>query len=291
MEIGLLFANSGPFSTPERLGHLAQTAERCGIESIWTVEHVVIPQDYKSTYPYSPSGRIPGGDEVPIPDPLLPLAYAAALTTRLRLATGIVILPLRHPLYVAKELATLDVLSHGRMIFGVGSGWLREEFESLGLDFDSRGARTDEAIEAIRVLWRESSSRFAGKHFNFGPVKSFPKPVHKGGVPIHIGGHSKAAARRAARLGDGFFPMEPEPQPWVNRPCSTQAGPLARCGHPAPVPHPCKAAISHENSRSAPPTAAAWHALTGNARELPQWQSPSPPTGDRRPAWPELPQD
>ena len=210
MEIGLLFANSGPFSTPERLGHLAQTAERCGIESIWTVEHVVIPQDYKSTYPYSPSGRIPGGDEVQIPDPLLPLAYAAALTTRLRLATGIVILPQRHPLYVAKELATLDVLSHGRMIFGVGSGWLREEFESLGLDFDSRGARTDEAIEAIRVLWRESSSRFAGKHFNFGPVKSFPKPVHKGGVPIHIGGHSKAAARRAARLGDGFFPMEPD---------------------------------------------------------------------------------
>jgi len=210
MKIGLMFANSGPFSSPERFGHLAQTAERCGIESIWTVEHVVIPEGYKSAYPYSPSGKIPGSEEVPIPDPLLPLAYAAALTTKIKLATGVVILPQRHPLYVAKELATLDVLSHGRVIFGVGSGWLREEFESLGLDFDSRGARTDEAIQAIRVLWRESSSRFAGKHFSFGPVKSFPKPVQKGGIPVHIGGHSKAAARRAARLGDGFFPMEPD---------------------------------------------------------------------------------
>ncbi len=210
MKIGIMFANSGPFSSPERFGHLAQTAERCGIESIWTVEHVVIPEGYKSAYPYSSSGKIPGSEDVPIPDPLLPLAYAAALTTKIKLATGVVILPQRHPLYVAKELATLDVLSHGRVIFGVGSGWLREEFESLGLDFDSRGSCTDEAIQAIRVLWRESSSRFAGKHFNFGPVKSFPKPVQKGGIPVHIGGHSRPAARRAARLGDGFFPMEPD---------------------------------------------------------------------------------
>ena len=208
MKIGISYANAGPFVQPERLSHLAETADRCGFESIWTVEHVVIPEGYKSTYPYAASGKIPGGEDVPIPDPLLPLAYAAARTTKLKLATGIVILPQRHPLYVAKELATLDVLSGGRMIFGIGSGWLREEFDSLGLDFGSRGSRTDEAIEAVRVLWREDSSRFEGKHFNFGPVKSFPKPVQKGGVPIHIGGHSKAAARRAARLGDGFFPME-----------------------------------------------------------------------------------
>jgi len=211
MKIGLSYANAGPFISPERLGHLAQTAERCGIESIWTVEHVVIPENYKSTYPYSSSGKLPGSEDVPIPDPLLPLAFAAALTSTLKLATGILILPQRHPLYVAKELATLDVLSRGRMILGIGSGWLREEFDSLGLDFDSRGSRTNEAIEAIRTLWREGSSRFAGKHFNFGPVKSFPKPVQKGGVPVHIGGHSKAAARRAARLGDGFFPMELDP--------------------------------------------------------------------------------
>jgi len=211
MKIGLMFANSGPFSSPDLFGHMAQTAECCGIESIWTVEHVAIPLGYKSIYPYSSSGRIPGSEDVPIPDPLMPLAYAAALTNRIKLATGVVILPQRHPLYVAKELATLDVLSRGRVIFGVGSGWLKEEFDSLGLDFHARGARTDEAIAAMRAVWRDDPSSYAGKHFSFGPLKSFPKPVQKGGVPIHIGGHSQAAARRAARLGDGFFPMVRNP--------------------------------------------------------------------------------
>jgi probable F420-dependent oxidoreductase len=211
MKLGLMFANSGPFSAPDLLAHLAQTAERCGFESIWTVEHVVIPQDYKSPYPYTPTGRIPGGEDVPIPDPLLPLAYAAALTKTLKLGTGVMILPQRHPLYVAKEVATLDVLSGGRALLGIGSGWLKEEFDALGLDFRTRGARTDEAIQSLRVLWRDAASTFHGRHFDFGPVKSFPKPVQVGGVPIHVGGHSNAAARRAGRLGDGFFPALAEP--------------------------------------------------------------------------------
>ncbi|MGH7949407.1 MAG: LLM class F420-dependent oxidoreductase [Candidatus Binataceae bacterium] len=206
MKLGLMFANSGPFSNPEMLAHLATTAERCGFESIWTVEHVVIPQDYKSPYPYSPTGKIPGGEDVDIPDPLLPLAFAAAVTRKLKLATGILILPQRHPLYVAKEIATLDKLSNGRVVFGIGSGWLKEEFDSLGLDFHKRGAMTDEAIQALRILWSDNAASFSGKHFKFGPVKMFPKPVQKGGVPIVIGGHSRAAARRAGRLGDGFFP-------------------------------------------------------------------------------------
>lgn len=206
MKIGLMFANSGPFSNPALLAHLATTAERCGVESLWTVEHVVIPQGYKSPYPYSASGKIPGGEDVSIPDPLLPLAFAAALTKTIKLATGVLILPQRHPLYVAKEVATLDVLSAGRAILGIGSGWLEEEFTSLGLDFHTRGARTDEAIKSLRALWSDGASSFHGKHFNFGPVKCFPKPVQKPGVPIHIGGHSPAAARRAGRYGDGFFP-------------------------------------------------------------------------------------
>jgi len=194
------------------MAHLAQAAERFGFESIWTVEHVVIPQDYQSPYPYSPSGKIPGSEEVPIPDPLLPLAYAAAITKTLRLGTGVMILPQRHPLYVAKEVATLDVLSSGRVILGIGSGWLKEEFDSLGLDFHQRGARTDEAIKSLRALWSpEAASSFRGKHFSFGPVKCFPKPVQKGGVPIVIGGHSPAAAKRAGRYGDGFFPAIAEP--------------------------------------------------------------------------------
>ena len=201
-----MFVNSGPFSNPALLAHLAVTAERCGVESMWTVEHVVIPQDYKSPYPYSSSGKIPGGEDVSIPDPLLPLAFAAAVTKTIELATGVLILPQRHPLYVAKEAATLDVLSGGRAILGIGSGWLEEEFSSLGLDFHTRGARTDESIKSLRALWSEDSASFHGKHFNFGPVKCYPKPVQKGGVPIHIGGHSPAAAKRAGRYGDGFFP-------------------------------------------------------------------------------------
>jgi probable F420-dependent oxidoreductase len=206
MKLGLMFVNSGPFSNPALLAHLAVTAERCGVESMWTVEHVVIPQDYKSPYPYSSSGKIPGGEDVSIPDPLLPLAFAAAVTKTIKLATGVLILPQRHPLYVAKEAATLDVLSGGRAILGIGSGWLEEEFSSLGLDFHTRGARTDESIKSLRALWSEDSASFHGKHFNFGPVKCFPKPIQKGGVPIHIGGHSPAAAKRAGRYGDGFFP-------------------------------------------------------------------------------------
>ncbi len=205
MKFGLMFINSGPFSDHELLAHLAQTAEQCGFESLWTVEHVVIPKDYQSPYPYSKTGKIPGGEDVAIPDPLLPLSFVAAITKTIRLATGVVILPQRHPLYLAKEIATLDLLSGGRVILGVGSGWLKEEFDALGLDFKTRGPRTNEAIQAMRACWREDPSNFHGKHFDFGPLRSFPKPPG-GTVPIHIGGHSQAAAKRAGRLGDGFFP-------------------------------------------------------------------------------------
>jgi probable F420-dependent oxidoreductase len=205
MKFGLMFVNSGPFSNHELLAHLAKTAEQCGFESLWTVEHVVIPKDYQSPYPYSKSGKIPGGEDVPIPDPLLPLSFAAALTKRINLATGVIILPQRHPLYLAKEIATLDLLSGGRVILGVGSGWLKEEFDALGLDFRTRGARTDEAIQAMRTCWRDDPSNFHGQQFNFGPVRAYPKPANSN-VPIHIGGHSPAAAKRAVRLGDGFFP-------------------------------------------------------------------------------------
>lgn len=206
MKFGLMFVNSGPFSNPDLLAHLAVTAENCGFESLWTVEHVVIPKGYQTPYPYSKDGKIPGGEDVAIPDPLLPLGFVAALTKKVRLATGVMILPQRHPLYVAKELATLDLLSGGRTILGIGSGWLKEEFDALGLDFHVRGARTDEAIQALRACLCESPSSFHGKHFNFGPLMSFPKPAQKSGVPVHIGGHSPAAAKRAGRLGDGFFP-------------------------------------------------------------------------------------
>jgi probable F420-dependent oxidoreductase len=206
MKFGIAYANAGPFGYPEPLTHLARTAEEVGIESIWTVEHVVIPVGYQSKYPYDPSGKIPGPENVPIPDPLLPLAFAAAVTKRLRLATGILILPQRHPIYVAKEVATLDVLSGGRVILGIGVGWLSEEFDALGVPFDERAARTRESVRAIRSLWRETPEPFEGRFFRWPALESNPKPVQRPGVPIVVGGHTDLAARRAARYGDGFFP-------------------------------------------------------------------------------------
>jgi probable F420-dependent oxidoreductase len=211
MKLGISFANSGKFSQPELFAELVRDCETFGFESIWTVEHVVIPQPHMP-YPGSRDGRMPGGDDVPIPDPLIPLAYAAALTSRIKLSTGVIILPQRHPLYLAKQLATLDLLSNGRMMVGIGSGWMKEEFDSLQIPFNVRGARTDESIQAIRELWNEPVAGFHGKHFHFHDVKSYPKPLQKGGIPIHIGGHSAAAARRAGRYGDGFFPTLTEPQ-------------------------------------------------------------------------------
>lgn len=206
MKFGLMFANAGPFASPEMLTHLATTAERVGVESIWSVEHVVIPVGYQSTYPYDPSGKIPFPNNVPIPDPLLPLAYAAAVTKKLRLGTGILILPQRHPLYVAKEVATLDLLSGGRALFGIGIGWLEEEFDALGVPFAERAARTAESVRAIRSLWKDDPEPFAGRFYRWGKLESNPKPVQKPGVPIFVGGHTEMSARRAARYGDGFFP-------------------------------------------------------------------------------------
>lgn len=209
MKFGLMFANVGPFGQPEGLVHLAQTAESVGFESLWTVEHVVVPTGYRSQYPYSPDGRMPGADDSPIPDPLIWLAYAAAVTKTIKLATGIIILPQRHPFYVAKEAATLDVLSHGRVVLGVGIGWLEEEFDAVGVPFESRAARTEESIAAIRELWGKGASEYRGKHYSWSSVESNPKPV-QARIPIVIGGHTKSAARRAARVGDGFFPARPD---------------------------------------------------------------------------------
>jgi len=205
MKFGLMFANVGPFGQPEGLTHLAQTAESVGVESLWTVEHVVVPKGYQSQYPYSKDGKMPGTEENPIPDPYVWLAYAAAVTKKIKLATGIIILPQRHPFYVAKESATLDQLSRGRHILGIGIGWLEEEFKALKIPFDKRAAITDESIQALRELWGAEPSAHDGDYYHWPTVESNPKPV-AGKVPIVIGGHTKSAARRAARLGDGFFP-------------------------------------------------------------------------------------
>ena len=206
MKFGMMYANAGPAADPEHAVALAQLCEEAGFESLWTVEHVVVPAAYESQYPYSRDGRMPGGEDVPIPDPLVWLTWAGAHTTRIKLATGILILPQRNPVVLAKEVATLDRLTGGRVLLGVGVGWLREEFDAIGVPFDERGARTDDSIQALRALWTQAEPSYDGRFSSFSRAKSWPKPVQEGGVPIVVGGHSEAAARRAGRLGDGFFP-------------------------------------------------------------------------------------
>jgi probable F420-dependent oxidoreductase len=205
MRVGIMFANVVLFGTPDGAAKMAAAAEKHGIESLWAVEHVVVPQGYESAYPYSNSGKMPGGESSPIPDPLAWIAHVAALTERVRLCTGILILPQRNPVVLAKECATIDVLSGGRLTLGVGIGWLREEFEAIGVPFPERVERTEEHVAALRALWSQDES-FEGRFTSFHQARSYPKPVQPGGVPIVIGGHTKAAARRAGRIGDGFFP-------------------------------------------------------------------------------------
>jgi probable F420-dependent oxidoreductase len=205
MKFGVMFANVGPFAQPEAAAAFGQAAEEAGFESLWTVEHVVVPVGYESAYPYSPDGRMPAPDDLDLPDPLIWLTWVAANTRHLRLATGILILPQRNPVVTAKEVATLDVLSGGRVELGVGVGWLAEEFDVLGVPFEQRGRRTDEYIEVLRTLWTEDVASYDGSFVRFDQVVSRPRPA-QGTVPITIGGHTEAAARRAGRLGDGFFP-------------------------------------------------------------------------------------
>ena len=196
----------GVASDPAWMRAFAQHAEAAGFESVLAVEHVAVPVGYESRYPYSDTGRMPLPEDCELPDPLELLAWLAGQTERIRLGTGILVLPEHHPLALAKRCATIDRLSGGRLFLGVGVGWMREEVAALGIDPDERGSRTDEAIDALRVVWRDDEPSWEGRHFAFGPVRSQPKPL-QASVPILVGGHSPAAARRAGRLGDGFFPL------------------------------------------------------------------------------------
>jgi probable F420-dependent oxidoreductase len=204
VKFGLHFANL-VFPEPAAAHRVARAAEAAGFESLFTVEHVVWPTRYASRYPYAPDGRLPGGPGTALPDPLIWMAHVAAVTTALRFVTGVLVLPQRNPLILAKEVATLDHLSGGRISLGIGVGWLREEFEALGVPFDKRGARTDEYILAMRALWSGDDASYRGSFVSFEGMSSNPKPA-RGAVPIVVGGHSLQAARRAGRLGDGFFP-------------------------------------------------------------------------------------
>ena len=204
MKVGLIPVNIG-VSGLEPMLALAEKAEQVGIESLWTFEHVVVPVDYKSKYPYSADGKMGVTPETNFIDPLVALTAIAARTKRVRLGTGVNILPQTNPLYMAKQAASLDLVSNGRFMLGVGVGWLREEFEALGVPFDGRAARCREYLAAMRALWTEPVSRYEGKLLRVPPLRMFPKPIQKPHPPIVFGGESDAALRRVADLGQGWY--------------------------------------------------------------------------------------
>jgi len=212
MKFGLRYASLGRYSHGAAAVELAQAAEAAGFDSVWTVEHVVVPHAYQSRYPYSASGRRGSGlEDFPIPDPLIWLAFIASATRTLKLGTAILILPQRNPVITAKAVATLDAMAGGgRVLLGIGVGWLAEEFATLGVPFEDRGARTDEYVAAMRALWKEERASFRGRFVSFEQVFCRPQPPGRR-IPIIVGGDTAAAARRAGRLGDGYFPARDAP--------------------------------------------------------------------------------
>lgn len=197
---------AGVTADPDFMVPFAEHLEACGFESIVVVEHTVLAARYSSRYPYAASGRVELAADCPVPDPLDLLAFLAAHTRRLQLATGVLVLPNHHPVVLAKRIATVDALCRGRLRLCVGVGWLREEIEACGADFATRGRRADEQLRVLRTLWDAGpeGATFRGEFFSFEHATCYPKPLRR--IPIHIGGHSRAAARRAGRHGDGFQP-------------------------------------------------------------------------------------
>ena len=203
MKIGLVPINIGVQSAEQMIG-LSQLAEKLGYESVWTFEHVIVPEDYKSKYPYDASGKMGAVPETNMVDPLIALAAIAAQTTTLRLGTGVNILSQANPLYVAKQTASLDMLSGGRFMLGVGIGWLQEEFAALGVPFEKRGARFDDYVAAMRKVWSGDMVEHQSEFLSWSGFKSYPLPVQNP-MPVVMGGIKGKIHQRIATLGDGWF--------------------------------------------------------------------------------------
>lgn len=205
MQVGIFAPLANPYATPEYLQALGPAAEERGFDSIWVAEHVVLFDEYSSTYPYAQDGKIPVGSDTGFLDPLMSLAYLAACTKRIRLGTGICLVPQRNPVYTAKEAATIDWMSNGRLDLGIGVGWLAEEYEALGVPFERRGARCRAYVDVMSTLWCDDVSEYDGEFYTLPPTRQFPKPVQKPHPPIHFGGESDAALRRVADIGQGWY--------------------------------------------------------------------------------------
>jgi probable F420-dependent oxidoreductase len=206
MQIGVHVVNARPWANPDSIVALGTRAEALGFDSVWVSDQVVIPSELEPSFPYGGAGQYDIAANQNFFESLTVLTYLAGRTRRVRLGTSVLVLPYRQPLIVAKQWATLDALSGGRTILGVGAGFMREQFEALGMDtFDRRGAATDEAIRILRAAWAPGAEvSFAGDVYHFGPVRFLPKPARAGGPPIWVGGIGRRAIRRAAELGDGW---------------------------------------------------------------------------------------
>ena len=210
MDFGFSLHSGGPMATPENLARLARRGEELGFAYASVSDHVVIPKEIASRYPYSDTGEFSGSGH--ILDQLTVLSFVAGVTSKVRLLTSVMVLPHRSPVLTAKMLASIDVLSGGRLTVGCGVGWMREEFEAIGAPpFDERGEVGDEYIRAFKELWTSETPSFTGKHARFSDIVFEPKPVQKPHPPIWIGGESPPALRRAADLGDGWYPLSGNP--------------------------------------------------------------------------------
>lgn len=225
MQYGLTLPGRGPLATPDNLAMLTQRGEALGYDMVLAGDHIVVPKAIDSTYPYTEDGAFPGAASGEYLEQLTLLAFLAGQTRRIRLVTSVMIVPHRNPLVAAKALATLDVLSKGRLTVGVGVGWMREEFEALGLPpFAERGAVTDEYIQAFKELWSSETPTFHGKYCQFTNITFLPKPAQKPHPPIWVGGESRRAMRRTAQLADGWYPIGSNPQYPMSDPEQLAAG-------------------------------------------------------------------
>ena len=213
MKLGLCIPLVAPYATPDYIRTLGVTAEALGFSSLLVGEHVVLFDEYDSTYPLAEDGKMPGDieDNVEL-EPFSSLAWLAAHTSRIRLGTGVCVLPQRNPVYTAKEAANVDWLSGGRLNLGIGVGWLAEEYGALGAPFERRGARCRSYVEVMKRLWCDTVSEYEDEFYNLPPCRFYPKPVQKPHPPIIVGGNSDAALRRTAEQGQGWYALGLDPE-------------------------------------------------------------------------------
>ena len=201
MEFGIHLPHVGPFATPEAISGVARKAEELGYHSLWVSDHIITPRKIDSPYP---GGRYRVQPEWPFLEPVSTLLFAAAVTKRVRLGTSVLVITQRQPVILAKQLATLDFLSNGRLIFGAGAGWMKEEFQALNVPIANHGPRMAEYLEVIRRCWTEDDPSFDGRYYKLGDVGFYPKPVQKPHPPIWVGGFADGALRRVAQYGDAW---------------------------------------------------------------------------------------